>query len=94
MNVIDKRAWSRFDVDVAASIELPSGQTFEARCSDLSSHGLKLTTATELAVDTRAVVHVQATQPGIVDFEVDIRIQRVIPAGQNYEIGAHVLDIR
>lgn len=92
--MIDKRAWSRFNVDVAAWIDLPNGQTLEARCSDLSSHGLKLRTTQALDIDSHAVVHVQATQEGVVDFEVDIQVQRVALAGSQFEIGAHVLDIR
>lgn len=91
---LDQRIYSRLNIDVPVDVEVTGRAPFPARCLDLSSHGVKLRSPFALSIGTRASLSVQATQPGVIDFIVEIEVQRLDKADSDWEIGAHVLDIR
>lgn len=90
----EQRLWSRFEVDMPVQVITDLGESFSAQCLDWSSHGLKLCTQQPMALTQTAQIQVQATQPGIVDLEATIEVQRCEKKAEDWIIGAHVLDIR
>ena len=90
----EQRMWSRFQIDVPIQVTTDLGEQFSAQCLDWSSHGLKFRAQRPMAFTQAARLQVEATQPGIVDLEVAIEVQRCDPEEGSWVIGAHVVDIR
>ena len=89
---LDQREWKRLAVDVPVTVLTTTG-SFQARCLDLSSHGVKIQSNREVDLGANLTLQVHATKPSITDFTARVEITRVEANDQGFELGGSILDL-